>query len=620
MQAIWLSLAALLVNGDGATVSPGTRIEDFVLRDHRGAERRLSDWRDSRLVVVVFLGVDCPLVKLYAGRLAELAREYGLRGVSFVGVNANVQDGVSDVTNYVRKHHLPFPVLKDVGNVLADRFGATRTPEAFVLDGDRVLRYRGRIDDQYGVGMQKSRPSRRDLAEALDELLAGKPVSRPVTEPVGCFIGRVTRLATRGVVTFSRDVVPVLQKRCQSCHRPGQVAPFSLMTYKETAGWADTIREVIEQGRMPPWHADRRHGQFANDPSLSEAEKKTLLDWITGGCPQGDLAELPPPARFPDEWQIGEPDLIVSIPRTFDVPAEGILEYQLFEVDPGFKTDTWVRAAEIRPGNPTVVHHCTVFLVPPDGKGEPKMQGRLGSVCLAATAPGTPPMILPEGMAKLVPAGWRFLFVVHYVAVGSPQTDRTRLGIKLAEPKTVKKEVATHLLIDSDFRIPPRVADFRIAKEWQAPEDVVLLALFPHGHYRARTFRYEAIYPDGQKEILLDVPRYDFNWQNRYELAEPKRLPKGTVIRCEGRYDNSAANPVNPDPDVEVSVGSQSTDEMFNGYFDWALADQDLTAPGEKLTLALRKIGRPAVAFSLLAVGAAFLVGSRMIRGRRTRR
>jgi peroxiredoxin len=623
MQAIWLSLAILTLNGEsaasGKTILPGTKVEDFTLRDHRGAERRLSDWHDRRAVVVVFLGVDCPLVKRYAIRLGELAREYEPKGVAFVGINANAQDGVRDVANYVRQHQIPFPILKDVGNVLADRLAATRTPEAFVLDGERTLRYRGRIDDQYGVGKQKPRPTRRDLAEALDEVLAGKPVSRSVTEPAGCFIGRVTEPATRGAATYTRDVAPVLQKRCQTCHRPGQVAPFSLMTYKDAASWSDTIREVVQQGRMPPWHANPLHGKFANDPSLSEAEKKTLLAWVDAGCPEGDAADLPPPATFPDEWHIGQPDRIVSIPQAFTVLAEGIVEYQFFEVDPGFQTDTWVRGAEIRPGNAAVVHHCTVFLKPPGGNGEPALQGELGSVCLAAMAPGTPPMLLPEGMAKLVPAGWHFLFVVHYVAVGSPQTDQTRLGLKLADPKTVKKEVATQLLIDGDFRIPPRAADFRLAKEWQAPADVLLLAMFPHAHWRGRSFRYEAIYPDGRTEILLDVPQYDFTWEDRYDLAEPKRLPKGTVIRCSARYDNSAANPVNPDPDVEVSVGSQPTDEMFNGYFDWALADQDRTAPGEKFARIARQWSRPAVVLSLLAAGAAFLLASRVARGRRSK-
>ncbi|HMF11789.1 MAG TPA: redoxin domain-containing protein, partial [Gemmataceae bacterium] len=576
MQAVWLSVAVLTFHGDPAAIHPvplGTVIADFTLRDHRGGERRLAEWRENGLVVIVFLGVDCPLVNRYAERLCELARRYGPRGVAFIGVNANAQDGVRDIARYVRTHGIPFPILKDVGNVLADRLGATRTPEVFVLDQARALCYRGRIDDQFGVGTQKPEPYRRDLAEALDELLAGKPVSQPTTDPAGCFIGRVSEPAGHGTVTWTRDVVPVLQKRCQACHRPGQAAPFPLLTYEDASGWADTIREVIEQGRMPPWHADPRHGRFANDPSLSRAEKAALLGWIDAGCPRGDLRDLPAPAQFPDDWRIGKPDRIIPIPEAFDVPAQGIIDYQLFEVDPGFATDTWVAAAEIRPGNPAVVHHSTVYLAPPTAPGTHGLTADFGLSCLVAAAPGTPPMVVPEGTGKRVPAGWHFLFVVHYVAIGSAQRDQTRVGLRLADPRTVRKEVTTHLLIDSEFRIPPRAKDFQIEKEWQAPADVQLLSMFPHGHWRARSFRYEAIYPDGDREILLDVPRYEFTWQNAYILAEPKRLPRGTIVRCLARYDNSSGNPVNPDPDQEVSAGPQSTDEMFNGYFDWVLVD-----------------------------------------------
>jgi peroxiredoxin len=598
----------------------GARVGEFVLRDHRGLVRRLSDWRDRKLVVVVFLGVDCPLAKLYAPRLAELHREFSPRSVAFVAVDPNRHESPADLARYVRQHRLPFPLLRDVGHAVADSFGARRSPEAFVLDQDRAIRYRGRVDDQYAVTVRRARPSRRDLAVALEELLAGKPVSIPVTSAGGCPISRAPRAKTPPSVTYCRDVAGILQRRCQVCHRPGSVAPFALTTYAEASAWAQAVREVVDEGRMPPWGADPRHGKFANDPSLSPAEKRTLLAWVDSGCPEGERTDLPAPAKFPDGWAIGEPDLVVSMPEPFTVPAQGVIEYQYFAVDPGFTEDRWVQAAEIRPGNKAVVHHCNVFLQPP-GRSDPEdlaEQGALGSYCLTMTAPGTPPLTLPPGLAKRIPAGWRIVFVVHYTAVGSVQKDQTRLGLKFADPKGVKKEVATKLMYDLDLAIPPRAAHHQVSQTWQVNADVLLLSLFPHMHLRGKSFRYVATYPDGTEEVLLDVPRWDFNWQFRYVLAEPKRLPAGTRLTCTAVYDNSADNPANPNPDVTVRAGTQSWEEMFNGYFDVCLADEDRTREdgwARALWRAAQSVCRPGVSLLLCLVGGVYLCRRRV--GRR---
>jgi hypothetical protein len=341
---------------------------------------------------------------------------------------------------------------------------------------------------------------------------------------------------------------------------------------------ADMVREVIATGVMPPWGADPAHGKFSNDPTLSPQEKKVVLDWFDMGCPEGNPADLPPPAKFPEGWLIGEPDLVVSMPTEFRVPATGVIEYQSFDVDPGFKEDRWIAAAEIRPGNRKVVHHCNVFLQPPGVDGV-WSKGSLGSYCLAAMAQGTPPLTLPDGMAKHIPAGWKLVFVMHYTPIGTEQIDRTSIGLRFADAATVKKEVATKLMLEPNLRIPPGEAYYPVEQTWRIDNDVVLLAFFPHMHLRGKSFRYDVRYPDGTKETLLSVPRFDFGWQIRYALAEPKRLPRGSLLRSSAVYDNSSANPANPDPSKEVLTGTQSWEEMFNGYFDVALADQDLTRP-----------------------------------------
>ncbi|HJT77429.1 MAG TPA: redoxin family protein [Gemmataceae bacterium] len=590
MLAWWLPLM-LMSSAPGQTlpeaVSAEVRAADFVLTDADGKRHPASDWRDRPLLAVVFLGVDCPLARLYAPRLAELSRAYDPRGVAFLAVDANAHDSPAELARFARENALPFPFLRDEGNAFANRLGATRTPEVFLLDARRVVRYRGRIDDQYAVGVRRAAPTRRDLADALDDLLAGRPVRRPRTTATGCAIDRARRAADGGPITYCRDVAPVLNKHCVSCHRPGQIAPFSLLTYRDAADWAETIRDVVRQRRMPLWYADPHYGRFANDPSLSDEERRLLDGWVAAGVPEGNPADLAPPPTFPGQWSIPGPDWVVSIPQPVTVPAEGVMDYQLIEVDPGFREDRWVRAVEIRPGNRAVVHHCNVYLLPP-GSHDAAAQGELGSVLLAATTLGTPPLVLPDGMAKRVPAGWKFLFVLHYTPVGTVQTDRTSMGLTFADPATVRKEVATRILLDDALCIPPGCPDHRVEKFCRMERDVLLLALFPHMHLRGRSFRYEATYPDGRTEILLDVPRYDFAWQDRYVLAEPKRLPAGTVLRGIAHYDNSADNPANPDPAATVRAGPQNTDEMFNGYYEVALADQDLTRPpalGERTRL-----------------------------------
>jgi hypothetical protein len=267
--------------------------------------------------------------------------------------------------------------------------------------------------------------------------------------------------------------------------------------------------------------------------------------------------------------------VVVQMPKPFRVPAEGAVEYQYIAVDPGFREDRWVTAAEIRPGNPRVVHHCNIFLQPP-GVDDPEALmevGTLGSYCLTMMAQGTPPLVLTDGRAKRIPAGWKLVFVMHYQTVGTPQTDQTRLGLRFVPAAEVKAEVATKLLYDPELRIPPAAARHEVVKEWTAPADVLLLSFFPHMHLRGRSFRYDLVHPDGRTETLLDVPRFDFGWQHRYELAEPLRLKKGSRLRCTAVYDNSADNPNNPDPRAEVRTGQQSWEEMFNGYFDVCLAE-----------------------------------------------
>ena len=544
----------------------GRAVADFSLPDCRGKTHSLADLADRRIVVVVFLGAECPLAQLYAPRLAALFREYEPRGVGFLSINANAQDSLADIAAFVRTHRFPFPILKDPDHAVADLFGAVRTPEAFVLDDRRVVRYWGRIDDQYSIGIRGDQPQHRHLAEALDDLLGDRPVARPVVASVGCRIGRIPRGVPKGDVTYSRHIRPLLEKRCVECHRPGEIAPFALTDYRDVVAWSSMIREVVDDGRMPPWFASPAFGHFKNDARMTFDEKRLLDAWINNGCPEGESADDDPAPKFLPGWRIPQPDLVVSMTEEpHPVPAEGEVDYEYFLVDPGFTEDKFLQAAEVRPGNRAVVHHALVALVPP---GDTRTRfDTLGA--LLDYAPGMPPMILPEGTALRVPAGSKFLFQMHYTPNGSPQQDRTRLGFVFADPRSVRSHVQGAAVMNPSIDIPPGAAAYRLSAEHVFSDDVRLLSLSPHMHLRGKSFRIEACFPNGRREVLLDVPRYDFNWQLRYDFAEPKPLPSGTRLVCTARYDNSSSNPANPDATKAVVWGDQTWNEMLIGFVSY---------------------------------------------------
>jgi len=550
----------------------GLKVNDFTLSDFRGKEYKLSELAADKLTVVAFLGTECPLAKLYAPRLVELQKQFADKGVVFIGLNANSQDSITEIAAYARKHKIEFPLLKDAGNKVADQMRAVRTPEVFLLDADKTVRYWGRIDDQYGVGYLREKPERADLQIAIEELLAGKEVSQPVTPTVGCHIGRVKTPTGNEEVTYSNQIARILQKRCVECHREGEIAPFALTDYEEVVGWSEMIAEVIDDQRMPPWHADPAHGKFSNDRSLSDEEKQMIHTWVDNGAPEGDRSDLPERESYVTGWQLPrEPDLVVNMDdKPYKVPASGVVEYKYFAVDPGFEEDKWIKAFQAVPGNRAVVHHILVFARPKGLRGDGDSGGGAFSY-LAAYVPGLTAEPFPSGMAKRIPAGSELVFQMHYTPIGTEQEDMSYLGMIFADPEEVTHEVKTVSAVTNRFVIPPGASNHEVeAGTTAAAFDSKLLTLMPHMHLRGKSFRYELQYPDGKKETLLDVPAYDFNWQTSYHLAVPKDLPEGAKIHCVGHYDNSKQNLNNPDPTARVTWGDQTWDEMFIGYFDVA--------------------------------------------------
>lgn len=594
---------SVAVSADRPKSLVGTKVDDFSVRDYRGKGHSLSDYESSKVVVLAFLGAECPLAKLYAPRLASLNAELKSRGVAFLGVNSNRQDSNTEVATHARRHGIEFPVLKDAGNRLADAIGVTRTPEIVVLDEKRVVRYHGRIDDQYGVGYIRDEVQKPFLKDAVVDLLAGRKVRTSATEVVGCFIGKIRKPKVDSSVTYANQVARILQKNCEECHREGEIAPFTLTKYEDVVGWGDTILEVIEDRRMPPWHADPKHGEFSNARIMSEDDKQILRDWVKAGSPEGDPADLPEPRTYTAGWSLPKkPDFVIDMrDLPFNVQAEGTVRYKYFTVDPGFTEDKWIKAAELQPGNRAVVHHILVFSLP-GGRRERASLASVNGEFLAAYVPGHRPPVYDDGMAKLVPAGSKLVFQLHYTPIGTPQKDLSRLGLVFADPKTIKHVVTTQQVSEArGLVIPPGHDNFEVKSRpsQRAPSEVQLLAMMPHMHLRGKAFRYTAHFPDGRSEILLDVPQYDFNWQTAYRLVKPVTLPKGAYLRGVAHYDNSEENLNNPDPSAMVRWGDQTWNEMMIGYFDVAVPTSVLgidptgkktAAESDQLTIAGRSV------------------------------
>lgn len=407
---------------------------------------------------------------------------------------------------------------------------------------------------------------------------------------VTMFIAGAAIAAPSVTPTFYKDVLPVLQNRCQSCHRPGEAGPMSLLDYKGTRPYAKAIKAAVLTNKMPPWPADPHFGKFANDRRLSEDEVKTLVAWADNGAPEGDAKDAPKPVAWIEGWTIGKPDVVIEMPKPIDVPATGTIEYQYLVIPTGFTKDTWVTAAEVRPGNRAVVHHVIAFLRPPgspwmaDAKpGVPFIPGKenrgarrqqsnaqsndLPSELLVGYAPGMPADHSPAGAAKLVKAGSDIVLQLHYTTNGTATTDQTRIGLIVAKQPPQYRQLTMNAT-QNKFAIPPGDPDYEVHSEITLNDAAELVNLMPHMHLRGKDFLYKAVYPTGETSTLLSVPKYDFNWQLVYYFQKPVVLPKGTKIECTAHFDNSPNNPANPDPAKEVKWGDQSWEEMMIGWFD----------------------------------------------------
>lgn len=387
------------------------------------------------------------------------------------------------------------------------------------------------------------------------------------------FFGFAVSKSDSAAVTFTKDIAPIIYKNCAECHRPGEIAPMSLMTYQEARPWAKSMREQVAQGSMPPWSADPKHGEWANDPRLSQKEIDAITAWVAAGAPKGDDKDLPPAPKFATGWTIGEPDAVIEMAEEYTVPADGTVPYLYFSMPTNFKEDKWIQALEIRPGNRAVVHHVIAYAQDPSVKDTaPGGEGELrrGRVHLGGITPNKTGIVFSPGTARLIPKGSNIVFQMHYTTNGQVSKDRTKIGFVFAK-QPGQKMVQTGNAINGRFVIPAGADNHEVKASFTFKDDVEISSFMPHMHVRGKSFTYTAVYPDGRSEILLNVPKYDFNWQLTYIPKSKLVLPKGTRLDCVAHFDNSTKNRYNPDPTKDVRWGDQTWEEMMIGWYTYSV-------------------------------------------------
>lgn len=564
-----LAPAALLIASAAGAVAPGQSVDNFALLDQNGKYHDLYYLSDAKAVVVMAHDNDCAAVRDALPGLEQAKASYGARGVEFLLINPD--DSRQAVAERAKSAGTTIPVLVDESQLVSESLQLKHAGELLVIDtkGWKVA-YRGPID--------KRSSGSALLTNALDAVLAGQPVKTSKAATKGCALKTAKRDTTGSKISYSDQIAPLLIDNCVTCHRAGGIGPFAMTEYAVIQGFAPMIREVIRTKRMPPWHADPHVGTFEGDRSLTNDEKRTLVHWIEAGAPRGKGPDpLEQMNKTWSEWSFGQPDLVLEVPA-YDVPATGIVDYQRYVVPNPTGRDIWVRATDTIPGDRTVVHHVIVGIYDQSLPERPR-QIRASSPELGAYVPGNGPVLYPPETGVLVRKDQAFAFQMHYTTSGKPARDATRFGLYFHEepPKYVFK---TAVLAKPSLIIPANTKEYSdtIAQEFK--QDMIVYRLTPHAHFRGRASQFVAQYPDGREELLLSVPKYDFNWQTTYTLATPKQIPAGTRIVHTTTYDNSKQNPANPDPNRIVPWGEQSFDEMLYGVVQY----RDLTPIATQLT------------------------------------
>lgn len=577
-----------LAGDETPNASPRSSITlSFDLTDVDGQVHSLGQNDRQEVRVFVFLSTSCPISNSYTQELNRLS-QLPHANVTFYGVVSDPFVTRREAVEHFREFKTKFPVLFDGSGLLSEALQPTHVPEAFVVDQEQRLVYRGAIDNAYvSIGRRRASVEEHYLREAIKATAKGDEVAISRTESVGCHFPKRPSDAKSNQVTYTRDIAPLIQTRCQNCHRPGQVAPFALTNYKEAVSHAEMLVEVTQRRIMPPWiPGSATHRRFVGERWLSDRELSLIKTWVEGGCPEGNAADLPPAPEFADGWQLGEPDLVVKMQESFAVPADGPDLLQNFVIPIDIPEDRLVAAVEFHPGNKRVVHHAVLFL---DDKGQARKldkatpepgysnfggAGFLPSGALGGWSVGNTARRLPNDMGRYLKKGSDLVVQVHYHPSGKAETDQSEIGLyfvnrPIAESlKQPAKLVGSIWMANYVMDIPAGVADYRRSTTYTLPKDVILVGIVPHMHLLGKSMKVTAQRPDAESEVLIDVPEWNYNWQDEYYYERPFSLQAGTVLTVEAVYDNSDGNPSNPSsPPKRVTWGDETTDEMLFCFF-----------------------------------------------------
>lgn len=591
-----------------ATPDAPTKAENFRLIDHAGVSRELYHLEDAKGVVLFAFCASCPVSLETAKTLQQHVEEAGEAGFQIWGVNIQPDSNREAIAAVLAEAGLTIPVLMDPTQRIAFSLGLTHAGETLLINpaASWEIVYRGAVDNRFAAEAPAAEPTESYLRNAAVSLVEGQPVTLAAVRTTGEEI----QYQDMSAVSYANDIVPILESKCITCHHDGGLGPFTMDSYRRVRGWAPMMRETIRTGRMPPWHADPATGPYVHDRALTTDEERKLLAWIEqGAVMDGDVdplaeKELPKGAK----WQLGEPDHTVRLPEVQQLPADGIVDYRYIPVPSGLTEDRWLNGIEVRTDNPAVVHHALIFVSYPREYRHLEPEARSGlNGYFAAYLPGAQLKHFPEGSAMFLPKNAVFIFQMHYNTTGKPEQDMTEMALHFHDgpPKDIIKIEAAHY---NDFIIPPNKYDHEASADYDFEADARILGLSPHMHYRGSRFKFAANFPDGTEKLLLNVPLFEFDWQPMYFLADPVDVPEGTVMQCEGAFNNSRFNPKNPNPESYVRFGEQSFEEMFIGYvlFSTPYQPEDfqprevdtskIVGYGEKIT----KDNLPGMAFTVM--------------------
>jgi hypothetical protein len=540
----------------------------------------LPDAVKDKPFIIAVRDPDCPVSRRYSPYLKKLQTN----GIDVIYLLSGQLVDKATAIRDSQRHGLDGPYILDADRKLSEWLGVRTSSEVYLFDEKAKLRYRGAIDDRFGIGFSRPKATKRFLKDALFSVRAGLAVDVPITSSPGCFVHTPTIKNASNKVTWHKHVNRLITEKCKVCHRVGQAGPFPLQTYEQVIQRKSMIRFVLNNNIMPPWFASGDADQWVGGRHLARVDRQLLIDWIDAGAPRGNINDAAMTHKWEDGWQLGKPDIILTSPRVLNIPAEGEIAYEYVSIPTKFDDDRWVEAIEVSTDTPQNTHHIILFVLPPDaGSVQKKL---IPGISVKTTlsrremhlltlrgfyggyVQGLPGVRYQQGTAKLLPKGWRILMQIHYEANGVVKEDRPRIGIQFSE-QPPEKIIETMAAATKDLKIPPGAPSHLESGDYTFRKNGQIYGFFPHTHLRGKAFTYKLIQPDGAEKLLLDVPRYNPNWQYYYQLKTPINVEAGSKLIASALYDNSKNNPNNPDPNVEVNFGLRTRDEMMIGYFDW---------------------------------------------------